>query len=211
MSEGIKSRAGDIPDELRDTPFYRWVQSSKGSGRVSVEELSGISDQQQGALNAKFAEAKKWYRRSAENGFAPAANNLAVLYFNASGNDRDLRSAKIFLEQAAGDGNPVAAMNLMVLGDYVPSDRGGPSELVKRFSPKDAAPSDLVEPTFGRTLRLFGKIPEAERAMMRAAAKQGDPVKQGAPVKFGLRPLTPDPSLPTFDDVRKGLRERQGP
>ncbi|MBC7311058.1 MAG: SEL1-like repeat protein [Rhizobium sp.] len=62
-----------------------------------------------------FAEAAKWYKLSADRGFAPAQYRLANLYEKGTGVPRDIAAAKLLYEQAAAAGNASAMHNLAVL------------------------------------------------------------------------------------------------
>ena len=62
-----------------------------------------------------FAEAAKWYKLSADRGFAPAQYRLANLYEKGTGVPRDIAAAKVLYEQAAAAGNASAMHNLAVL------------------------------------------------------------------------------------------------
>lgn len=62
-----------------------------------------------------FAEAAKWYRLSADKGFAPAQYRLANLLEKGTGVPRDIAAAKAMYEKAADAGNASAMHNLAVL------------------------------------------------------------------------------------------------
>lgn len=62
-----------------------------------------------------FAEAAKWYRLSADKGFAPAQYRLANLLEKGTGVPRDIAAAKALYQQAADAGNASAMHNLAVL------------------------------------------------------------------------------------------------
>ncbi|WP_454288259.1 peptidoglycan-binding protein [Rhizobium arsenicireducens] len=62
-----------------------------------------------------FAEAAKWYKLSADKGFAPAQYRLANLLEKGAGVPRDIVTAKALYQQAADAGNASAMHNLAVL------------------------------------------------------------------------------------------------
>ena len=51
------------------------------------------------------AEADRWYRKAAEQGYAPALTNIGILYYNGQGVKRDLVLAHEYflLGEKAGD------------------------------------------------------------------------------------------------------------
>src|SRR6185437_8150189 len=56
-----------------------------------------------------FAEAEKWYRMAAEQGYAPALTNLGVLYYNGQGEKRDLVLAHEYFLLGKMKGDPRAS------------------------------------------------------------------------------------------------------
>ena len=59
-------------------------------------------------------EAVKWYRKSAEQGFADAQNNLGAMYLNGSGVLKDDKEAVKWYRKAAEQGLADAQYNLSV-------------------------------------------------------------------------------------------------
>lgn len=66
-------------------------------------------------VTSDFAEAAKWYRLSADKGFAPAQYRLANLLEKGTGVPRDIQAAKALYQKAADAGNASAMHNLAVL------------------------------------------------------------------------------------------------
>lgn len=151
---------------------------------------------------ANFVRAAQWYRKSADKGFAPAMNNLGELYVAGMGVRQDVSAAFDWHIAGARAGNPVAAMNTALdfrAGRGVAAN-AGEAEKWSNWTGKASAP-DLGDLTLGRT-KLFGNgIPERERALFRAAADKG------VPVKVAMKPLKADPGLPTFRQVREQLQK----
>ena len=50
-------------------------------------------------------QALDWYRKSAEQGFAPAQYSLGMMYLQGRGTEQDNGQAKIWLEKAAEQGD----------------------------------------------------------------------------------------------------------
>src|SRR5215471_13929105 len=59
-----------------------------------------------------LAEAIHWYSKAAEHGFAPAQNNLGILYEKGPGVPRDIARAITLFKLAAEQGDGSAAANL---------------------------------------------------------------------------------------------------
>lgn len=62
-----------------------------------------------------YAEALRWYQRSAAKGFAQSQYRLGTLYERGLGTDKDLERAKVWYSRAAENGNVKAMHNLAVL------------------------------------------------------------------------------------------------
>src|SRR5207248_2229883 len=56
-----------------------------------------------------YAEAQKWYRKAADEGYAGAMANLGILYYNAQGVKRDLVQAYAWFSRAQQRGDPRAS------------------------------------------------------------------------------------------------------
>jgi hypothetical protein len=152
-------------------------------------------------LEPDYQHAAGLYRKAAELGFAPAANNLAELYLHGLLGDRDLEMAFQLHLAAARAGNPVAAMNLALAYRTGAGVTANAAEARKwaTFTPKSGSP-DLGTLTLART-RLYGTAIDARMvAVIRASAKQH------LPVTINYQPMRPDPRLPTFDQVQQELQ-----
>jgi uncharacterized protein len=60
----------------------------------------------------EMPEAVRWYRKSAEQGFAPAQVNLGFLHVHGKGVARDPVEAVNWFRKAAEEGNPTGQVNL---------------------------------------------------------------------------------------------------
>ena len=58
------------------------------------------------------AEAVKWYRKAAEQGYGQAQVNLASMYYEGQGVAKDLMEAYAWFNLAASKGDEVARKNL---------------------------------------------------------------------------------------------------
>ena len=71
-----------------------------------------------------------WYRKSAEEGYAPGQCNLAVCYLNGNGVERDAAAAVRWLEKAAAQGNARAQS---ILGDLCRDGEGTEMDAARAF------------------------------------------------------------------------------
>ena len=62
-------------------------------------------------MTKDYAEAQKWYRKAADDGYAGAMANLGILYYNAQGVKRDLVQAYAWFARAEQRGDPRARAN----------------------------------------------------------------------------------------------------
>ncbi len=157
----------------------------------SVEALRG----------AGFQLAAKWYRKSADQGFAPAMNNLGELYLAGVLGRRDVEEAFRWHLAAARAGNPIAAANVSLdyrMGRGVAVDEGQAREWAT-FLPRKGAP-DLGYLTLRRTEMMGSPVDDHTRHIIVASAEKG------LPVTINFKPLRPDPPLPTFGQVQQQLR-----
>jgi TPR repeat protein len=165
--------------------LHAWSEAELAALRTHFAKLARI----------EFASAGEWYRRSAALEFAPAMNNLGLLYLDGRGVERDQEQAHRWILAAARAGNPVGAMNVVVLasgaGQKNPDEVGAWSTI----SPSKANAADLAEPTFERTLLFGPAVPAIRREQIRQAAREK------SEVRLGVKPLKPDASLPLFKRV----------
>ena len=76
------------------------------------------------------AEATKWVRKAAEQGFAEAQKNLGFMYFNGKGISKNEAEAVKWYRKAAEQGNAYAQYNL---GFIYANGLGVPQEFVKAY------------------------------------------------------------------------------
>ena len=66
-----------------------------------------------------------WYRKAAEQGYAPAQTNLGWLYFNGYEGVAPNRAVAVhWFSEAAAQGNRAAVRNLQALGEEIPGQGG---------------------------------------------------------------------------------------
>lgn len=100
-----------VPAEI--TPPSLSLAAKQGDPLALFEIGSRYTDGR--GVPGDFAEAAKWYRLSADKGFAPAQYRLANLLEKGTGVPRDIAAAKALYQQAADAGNASAMHNLAVL------------------------------------------------------------------------------------------------
>ncbi|MDR1828737.1 MAG: sel1 repeat family protein, partial [Methylobacteriaceae bacterium] len=61
------------------------------------------------------AQAFAWYRKAAEQGYAPAQNSLGYMYINGRGTIQDEREALVWFQKAANQGNAKGLGNLAAM------------------------------------------------------------------------------------------------
>jgi len=205
----LAAAAGDPPAMFH----LGWMYEQDGRDDIQAM-IRGIADHRRagGASGseprmtyANFLAAETWYRKSAERGFAPAMNNLGQLYLHGLTGRRDSREAFRWHLAAAKLGNYPGSLNVAMAyrsGDGV----GANSTEADRWSTWKAPEAvdentGIGDLTLSRS-RVFGNtMPPLERAGVRIAAERREPLT------LTLRPLRPDPSLPTFSEVQRNLRK----
>jgi TPR repeat protein len=77
-----------------------------------------------------FAEAMKWYRKAADQGYAEARYHIGFMYELARGVAQDYAEAARWYRKAADQGYPVAQL---ALGDMYGMGRGVPNDYVQAY------------------------------------------------------------------------------
>jgi hypothetical protein len=162
-----------------------WLHEVKASEAIQKEFLNLIKRSQSGDLGAysepaaatqHFRTSETWYRKAADEGFAPAMNNLAQVYTRQKGRN-DPNGAMQWFLAAARAGNPIAHFNLALMynnGAGVRADQSE-SERWSAWKPTKFSNVDLSEPVLQRTM-MFGTPPsESLRIRLRRAAFWGFP------------------------------------
>ncbi|TAE99434.1 MAG: sel1 repeat family protein, partial [Runella slithyformis] len=68
-------------------------------------------------VNQDYAEAVKWFRKSAEQGNANGQSNLEAMYYIGKGVIKDRKEAVKYFRLAAQQGNKNAQKNLKILSE----------------------------------------------------------------------------------------------
>ena len=76
-------------------------------------------------IDKDLGSAAFWYRKAAEQGYAPAQTNLGWLYFNGYEGVAPNRAVAVhWFSEAAAQGNRTAVKNLQALGEEIPGQGG---------------------------------------------------------------------------------------
>ena len=76
-------------------------------------------------IDKDLSSAAFWYRKAAEQGYAPAQTNLGWLYFNGYDGVAPNRAVAVhWFSEAAAQGNRTAVRNLQALGEEIPGEGG---------------------------------------------------------------------------------------
>jgi hypothetical protein len=205
----LAAAAGDPPAMFH----LGWMYEQDGRNDIQAM-IRGIAEHRRAGGPAaseprmtytNFLAAETWYRKSAERGFAPAMNNLGQLYLHGLTGRRDPTEAFRWHLAAAKLGNYPGSLNVAMAyrsGDGVAAN---PAEADRWSTWKAPETVDentgIGDLTLSRS-RVFGNtIPARERAGVRIAAERREPLT------LTLKPLRPDPSLPTFSEVQRGPRK----
>ncbi|MGV8938318.1 MAG: peptidoglycan-binding protein [Allorhizobium sp.] len=101
----------DIPAAITPPSL---VNAAKAGDPLALFEIGDRFTEGRGVAK-DLGEASKWYRLSADKGFAPAQYRLANLLEKGNGVERDIDAARGYYQQAADSGNASAMHNLAVL------------------------------------------------------------------------------------------------
>lgn len=91
------------------------LRVAAASGDASAEFEVGARLAEGNGTSQDYAEALRWYQRSAAKGFAQAQYRLGTFYERGLGVDKDIERAKVWYQRAAEGGNVKSMHNLAVL------------------------------------------------------------------------------------------------
>lgn len=186
-----------------------------------VHYKQAIDRDNKATRNQHFKDAETWFRKSANLGFAPAMQNLAaIIHMRQMYEIYGKQNALVWIQKAAENHNPVARWTLFERGDYY----GIRDPYAwKYWDPKLTRTQDMKSPTLERTLHGIFKMDRSRINALRDASESGErlnfetvKIEKGKPATAGLpagsvQPLKPNPSLPTFREQSRKLREKKAP
>jgi len=119
--EAVRRHAESLPAER----FARYARAAEEGHPVAQYNVA-MMYANGAAVNVDYQQAVYWFRKSADQRFAPAQLRLGELhYFGMGGLQPNPRTAFRLFETAAEQGDPDACLNLAVMlgsGDVVPPD-----------------------------------------------------------------------------------------
>jgi TPR repeat protein len=119
--EAVRRHADSEPD-ARFALYARAAESGHPVAQYNVAMMYANGE----AVNVDYQQAVYWFRKSADQRFAPAQYRLGELhYFGMGGLVRDPQQAARLFEAAAQQGDPDACLNLAIMlgsGDALPPD-----------------------------------------------------------------------------------------
>ena len=119
--EAVRRHADSTPGERFDR-YARAAEEGHPVAQYNVAMMYANGE----AVNVDYQQAVYWFRKSADQRFAPAQLRLGELhYFGMGGLQPNPRTAFRLFETAAEQGDPDACLNLAVMlgsGDVVPPD-----------------------------------------------------------------------------------------
>jgi TPR repeat protein len=92
--------------------FSEWIESAKAGDAHAQHGLGMLYEMGQGVPYADPKAASEWYRKAADQNYAPAINNLARLFADGRGVKQDVPKAIELWSKAAEAGNTTARFNL---------------------------------------------------------------------------------------------------
>jgi uncharacterized protein len=108
ISKGDVAQLGGVCD-------HRALQELAESGHAFAENQLGIESALVLGPQRTIRDARKWFEKAARQQFAPAQVNLAVLYLNGWGVEKNYGTALYWLKAAGEKGNARAHTNLGIL------------------------------------------------------------------------------------------------
>ena len=128
-----------------------------------------------------YAEAVRWYRKAAEQGYAEAQNNLGLMYDMAQGVPQNYAEAVKWYRKAAEQGNDIGQYNL---GFMYANGQGVPQDYVQAHMWFNLAAS-RSEPGSDRDMAvknrdiIAAKMTPAQIAEAQRLAREWKPKKEG--------------------------------
>ncbi|WP_287097784.1 tetratricopeptide repeat protein, partial [Mesorhizobium sp.] len=148
LSLSISARADDARDAYEKGDFATALElfqprADKGDPEAEFH-IGRMYHFGQGAIKKDLKKAAEWYSKSADQRFARAQNNLAVLYVQGDGVPKDVAKAVELYRKAADQGFAHAQTNLANAfrwGQGVPQDHGKAAELYRKAADQGFAPA----------------------------------------------------------------------
>jgi len=172
-SEGLQ---GTVIDKIKSQELFQKLAKNNNEELTSVQFGKAVCYLHGYRISKDKAEAVKWFRKAAEQGFAPAQNILAFCYDNGEGVEKNTTEAVKWYRRAAEQGSVESQYNLALSydnGDGVTKNR---TEAVKWY--RRAAEQGLAQAQYNLAVCYYNgdgvekNMAEAVK-WFRKAAEQG--------------------------------------
>lgn len=214
--EGRHVSALDLPPATVG-PLSLRLAAANGDASAEFEVAARLAEGKGTAQN--FAEASRWYQRSASKGFAQSQYRLGTLYERGLGVARDLSRARVWYGRAAEQGNVKAMHNLAVLtagGEQGEPDYSGAMPWFKKAAEHGLADSQynlavLIENGLGvkadrvtalKWYTLAAKGGDADARARRDALRAALSQKELNAVDMMVTSFSPRPAVALTNDAR---------
>ncbi len=187
---GMQVKYHDPPQHIDRRDFFKLTRKLDKRSVVAAKASDGF-----------HRMAESWYRRSADLGFAPSMNNLAMLYSRSTLFSDRADLAREYLKAAHEIGNPIAGWNYLLTYPHEPGLPPIPTDPTQwrewTWTPTEGVRRQLARPILERTFAVAGGFSDTEHHGLRQSAKMGEPVT------FKVKPLV-SPALASNpeDDLR---------
>ena len=170
----VANGRADPADQLRYDPAHPDEMTPKIEAAFM---LARIHERGLG-LPADPQEARRWYAKAADLGFAPAAYHLGQIYYDGTNVPQDFKQAAAWFGAAARAGHPGAQFALGRMLDQGEGMAADPAQAIGYY--KDAALKGNRDAQFAIGTYFYGGevVPKdvvAARKWFEAAARQGQP------------------------------------
>jgi TPR repeat protein len=184
-SDNRDSKIASLPPDNRDTQFASRPRADAPRSRVDPGPLTAEQAFQRGidaveGRGQNDSEAVRWFRIAADQGYAPAENNLGFMYAEGRGVVRDDKKAVEWYRRAAERGYPPAQTSLAMM---VQAGRGAPRNDVQALALYSAAAGQGYAPATANVAQMVAEgrgIPRDENTAAFLLATAGEPPRSGS-------------------------------
>jgi localization factor PodJL len=213
---GERSSALDLPPATVG-PLSLRLAAANGDASAEFEVAARLAEGKGTGQN--FAEALRWYQRSATKGFAQSQYRLGTLYERGLGVTKDIGRAKVWYSRAAEQGNVKSMHNLAVLsagGEHDEPDYSGAMQWFSKAAEHGLADSQynlgvLLENGLGtkadriaayKWYALAAKGGDTDATARRDALKASFGAEDMKRAEALAAAFKPKPSIPLANDAR---------
>ena len=110
-------------DSERTSAFMACMQDAENTNHPVIQTFVGDHYYYGDGITQNYAEAIKWYRLAAEQGYADAQYNLGLMYANGEDVPEDKVLAYMWWNLAAANGNDGASKNKDIIAERMTSSQ----------------------------------------------------------------------------------------